>query len=220
MTMRVRCAMILAAVFRVGFAAQNAVHFPEWKPVPLGWEDLWQTSPSIVIGDLVNVRTLGDQSVHNLPWPAESVRWIFWCEGKIIVHSIIRGAALSPEKKFIWGSGFPGCELQSFNKAAAGGETITQLWFVREEKDQIRPLSDMVLRYVFHGRWDIEPRLDPQIRFSMLLLSPSANGASPEDYAARLPAMAGAACSLLSKVECTKQIRHLAMLGDPNLRAA
>jgi hypothetical protein len=173
-----------------------------------------------VVGDLQNVHPFGIQEVHNLPWPAESVKRVYWCEGEFIAHTVVRGGRLAPGKMFVWGSGFPGCVLRSFGKSAVGEVPTTQLWFVREEKERIRPVSDMVLRYVFHGTWDTRSNLAPQTRFALLLLSPRANGASPREFAPSVQAMAGTACSLLSRVECVKEVRHLGSLGDAELKAA
>lgn len=176
--------------------------------------------PNIVIGDLQNVRPFGVQKVHSLPWPAESVRRIYWCEGAFVTHSVIRGEHPSPGKKFLWGSGFPGCVLRSYEKASVRDRPTTQLWFIRQEKEYVRPVSDMVLRYVFRGTWDAQSSLNPQASFASLLLSPRANGAAEKEFAASFLGMAGEACSLLSKTDCTKQVARLAALGDADLRAA
>jgi hypothetical protein len=206
--------LLAAAVFMARCAGQEAERFPEWQPAPLGWAELWERSPNIVIGDLQNVRPFGVQKVHSLPWPAESVRRIYWCEGAFVTHSVIRGEHPSPGKKFLWGSGFPGCVLRSYEKASVRDRPTTQLWFIRQEKEYVRPVSDMVLRYVFRGTWDAQSSLNSQASFASLLLSPRANGAAEKEFAASFLGMAGEACSLLSKTDCTKQVARLAALGE------
>jgi len=212
--------LLVMAVSMAHCDAQEVRRFPEWKPAPLDWEELWERSPNIVIGDLRNIRPLGVRKVHNLPWPAESVRRIYWCEAQFIAHSIVRGENPSPGKMFLWGSGFPGCALRSFAEASAHYGPATQLWFISEDKEYVRPVSDMVLRYVFHGTWDARSSLDPRARFALLLLSPRANGTSEKEFAASFFSMASEACTLLPKDDCAKEVRRVAAMGDPDLKAA
>jgi hypothetical protein len=98
------------------------------------------------------------------------------------MRSVIRGQTPTPGKKFLWGSGFPGCGLAPLKTDATYGPT-TELWFIREEKEYIRPFSDMRSRYVFHGSWDAQPGPDPQTRFALLLLNPRANGERVKEFA-------------------------------------
>jgi hypothetical protein len=128
-------------------AGKHTPRFPEWKPLPLGWQVLWERSPQIVIGELRHVRSFGVQTVRNLPWPAQDVRRIYWCQADLVTRSVIRGQVPSPGKKFLWGSGFPGCGLAPLKTDTTYGPT-TELWFIREEKEYIRPFSDMRSRYV------------------------------------------------------------------------
>ena len=66
--------------------------------------------------------------------------------------------------------------------------------------------------------WSERPPLPARERMGALLLTPSANSDSLDDYARYLWNIGDIACELLGKPECAKRISRLQRLGNPALR--
>jgi hypothetical protein len=124
--------------------ACSARMFPDWKAAPLGLSGTWERAEAMVIAELRNAVAAGDQEVRNLPWPAAStIRRIYWCVGELVVHSAIRGSIPSKSKRYLRGAIRPGCQLKrTFYGHAPDRESVTQLWFIREETHHIRLVVD------------------------------------------------------------------------------
>lgn len=194
--------------------------FPEWKVLPIGLDVLWSRAPTIVVGDMQNLHSLGVQEVQGLPWPAASVRRIYWCEATLVTHYVIRGTRPSRDKQYVWGSGFPGCQIASQHYSSSRKQLVTRLWFICEDKRYIRPVNDMLLSYMFYGTWDDHTDLDPTTQFALLLLNPEANGETTEQFAKGLFASASIACSLLSQTYCIERLQTLASQANRGVRDA
>jgi hypothetical protein len=186
--------------------------FPVFKAAPLLLVGEWDQAEAVVVGGVENIKQMGVQRSVHLSWPIPEGEYpIYWCEADFRVYATIKGRAPAAEKKFVWGSGVSGCKLPSHGQRQDVGP-ITQVWFVREEGNYLRPVADYSAQYFYelYASWDKEPSPPPQIRFAELLLTPSANGGFPEP--------ASLACFILGRDECIRRIQALADLGDPDLR--
>ena len=68
----------LSVVFFTAISvARERPLLPEWRPIPLAWDELWQKSPDILIGDVRNIHSLGVQKIHKPRSPE-------WAVGRFI----------------------------------------------------------------------------------------------------------------------------------------
>jgi hypothetical protein len=214
------CVVITACIPLCGGAEQR---FPKPRVSTTLLEGDWISSPIVAIGDVVNITSYGEQATDYLPRPTmQDVHRLYWCEGDFRVVAVVKGAFHELPKKYLWASTLPGCRLLPDNPEAVANRDQTRVWFLREERGLLRPTFDYGT-YRFLGiltRWDNGPRLPPRQRLGTLLLTPAANGVSLEDYAAYIWQIGDIACDLLGKLECGRQIRNLAKLGNPVLEEA
>ena len=182
---------------------------------------LWQATPIVAVGNVMNVAEFGQQTVNNLPWPtAKGVHKLYWCQGDFDSIAIIKGA-FDAKKKYVWASANPGCKL-FYGDTRDYSKRVTRVWFLREEGEFLRPTFDGGTAY-FYGlftEWSNAPALAPRQKLGVLLLTPYANSNSLSEFASNIPGVADVACSLLGTAECVQRIRALAGLGDPLLRTA
>lgn len=213
-------ALVLLTLLHPGACAQK--RFPEWKVSPIGLEGSWEMAPIVVVADVRNVAPIGVQKIKNPPWPvASTIDRVYWCQGDFVTYAVVKGRRPASGKKFVWGSVHPGCEL-NLAEPPRDGRPFTDVWFIREEGNYLRPVVDGggYYCYTFYTNWDDGSSVAPQTRFARLLLTPSADGASVQDYARRFFTPASTACFILGREPCIEQIRALAALGDPDLRQA
>ncbi len=96
----------------------------------------------------------------------------------------------------------------------------TKFWFLSEEGQFLRPTFDYGT-YRFAGvftPWSQGPPQTARQRLDALLLTPSANADSLDDYARYLWNVGDIACELLGEPRCTRRIKNLERLGNPALR--
>lgn len=149
------------------------------------------------------------------------VHRLYWCEGNFHVIAVIKGEIRGQNRRYLWGSGMPGCKL-TYGSVEGFQRLKTQVWFLREEGDFLRPTFDGGTRGFIglYARWDQLSNLTPRQRLGTLLLTPEANSDTLDDYARYLSSVGDIACELLGKSECVQRLRSLAALGNPALREA
>ena len=135
--------------------------------------------------------------------------------------AVVKGALPQTAKNYLWASVWPKCKTPYDNDPRMiYNREKTHIWFLREEGEFIRPTFDVGGRsFGVLPRWEDLPSLPPRARLGIFLLTPSANSDSLDDYARYLGQVIEIACDLLGEKECTRQIRALAELGNPQLRA-
>lgn len=197
--------------------------FPEWRGSTQAVYGAWTASPIVAIGDVNNVTSYGEQSADSFPWPmSPDVHKLYWCTGDFRLTALVKGELRTPTRKYLWASAFPGCSLWLWpdNPRAADRRFQTRVWFLREEGGFLRPTVDAGIdRYMgLFTKWEDIPPLEARQQLGRLLLTPSANNDTLDDYAAYLPLVLDIACELLGTRACAQQIGALAELGSPRLR--
>ncbi len=132
----------------------------------------------------------------------------------------MKGEISSGHKKYLWASTFPGCKLVDDNPKLVYRRFETKYWFLHDEKEFLRPTFDYIAPR-FGGlftAWLEGPSLSPREHLGALLLTPSANSDSLDDYSSYFWDVANMACDLLGRDECTRRIRNLENLGNSALR--
>jgi hypothetical protein len=203
-------------LFRAG-AEQG---FPEWRGSNVLVPALWTQSPIVAVGEVVNVSSYGEQTVASLPPPMSSdVHRLYWCTGEFRVAAVLKGEIPVAPRRYLWASAQPGCKLW-YGAADSSAKFATRVWFLRGEGDFLRPTFDSGTHLFIgiYAKWDDGPGSAPRQRLGALLLTPSANSETLEDYANYLWDVGDIACELLGRVECARRIKALAQAGNPALR--
>jgi len=144
---------------------------------------------------------------------------LYWCQGYFNLVAVVKGDLGSARRKYLWASTIPGCKLVDNNPKLIYHRLKTKFWFLREEGQFLRPAFDYGT-YLFEGvftPWSEGPPLPPRRRLGALLLIPSANSDSFDDYARYLWNVGDIACDLLGKPDCIPLIRNLEGLGNSAL---
>jgi len=177
-------------------------------------------SPIVAIGEVTNIVFYGEQTVDRLPPPTMlDVHELYWCVGDFHATAVVKGESV-PTKKLLWASTIPGCKLLPDNPNHVANRSKTRAWLLREEGEFLRPTFDYGA-HRFLGvftRWEDDPTLPPRQHLGSLLLTPSANADTLDNYADYFWDVVDIACELLGREECVRRIRDLAALGDPKLR--
>jgi hypothetical protein len=172
----------------------------------------------VVVGEVRNITSVGDEPVKDLPWPAGPwIKRIYWCEADFNAYAIIKGPPPALGKRYEWGAIRPGCKLDALPPDS------TRVWFIREEGDYIRPVVDAGGRFyvTFLVKWDYNSKEEPQTRLGRLLLNPTARHASLRQFAEEIyDELVTTGCMILGKARCVEEIRALTSLGDPDLTRA
>jgi hypothetical protein len=210
--------------FVSAISALSAQHvFPDWTAEPLGLSGVWERASFVVVGQLRQIRPVGSVRPGKLPRIASpTIRRIYWCEGEFSSQQVIRGKLTLGVKRFLWGAIKPGCQLDQ-EASVSANESLTQVWFVREEGSYLRPVVDAggPFFFTFHEKWTPQTAgADPERHFGQLLLSPRATGLTPEEYAQSFFKPAGLACWILGNADCMQRIRSLAAIDNRALHDA
>jgi hypothetical protein len=198
--------------------------FPEFRVANKVLGGMWISSPIVAVGELSNVTTYGEQTVANLASPmSPDTRRLYWCQGDFNAIAFVKGALPTTAKKYLWASVWPECKTPYDNDPRMiFNRDKTHIWFLREEGEFIRPTFDVGVQagrsFGILPKWEDLPSLPPRERLGTALLTPSANGDTLEEYVGYFGDVFDLACDLLGKEECTRQIRALAELGNPQLR--
>jgi hypothetical protein len=212
------CLMCLA----LGAACSEAEQtFPQVRVSTTLLEGVWLASPIVAVGEVSNIISYGHQTVDRLPPPTmPGVHDLYWCQGDFTTVAVLKGRRQGRHRKYLWASTIPGCKLVDNDPKLIYWRLKTKYWFLREEGQFLRPVFDYGTSR-FEGvfpAWSEGPALPARMRMGALLLTPSANSDSLEDYARYLWSVGDIACELLGKLECTRRIRTLEGLGSPALR--
>ena len=202
------------------FQGQNH-QFPTWIASRLSLHALWERSPIIAVGEVVNPVEYGEQTVQRLPDPvSESLHKLFWCVADFNAVAVVKGELSSQAKRFLWASVNPGCRLFYGNRRSYE-KRVTRIWFLREDGEFLRPESDgSAFFYGLFAKWDKASGVQPKKTVAELLLTPSANAETLEEYSNAIWELGDFACSLLGEAECVSRLMELSHLGNPSLREA
>lgn len=195
--------------------------FPEPRVSTTVLEGAWIASPIVAVGEIVNIVSYGKQTIDRLPPPTNpDVHDLYWCEGDFKVGAVVKGQFQRRGRKYLWASTIPGCKLWNEDPSLVYHLQQSRAWFLREEGEFLRPPFDYgTYRYIgMRYKWERGPDLPAPERLGALLLTPGANTDTLDDYANYFWNVAGIACGLLGKPECTRRIRELKILGSPKLR--
>jgi len=191
--------------------------FARWEVAPLTLMGTWERAAAVVVGEVRNITAAGDHPVGDLPWPAGPwIKRIYWCEADFYGYAAIKGTLPARGKKYLWGAIRPGCKLEALPLDS------TQVWFIREEGEYVRPAVDAggYFFITFRVKWDYKSKEDPQTRFGRLLLNPTGRHDSLRQFGKDIGDPASTACSILGRARCVEEIRALTLLGDPDLTRA
>jgi hypothetical protein len=178
---------------------------------------LWLASPIVAVGELKDVSPMGVQAPVRLPYPViQDLHTLYWCEAKLSVTGVVKGALPTGLRRYVWGAVNPGCRT---SYSADRERLRTKIWFLREEGGLIRPTFDggTMLFYGLDADW-VESNRPAAERLADLLLTPSAHE-TPAEFARGLVDAADLACILVGKAECARRIGALSELHDPDLSA-
>jgi hypothetical protein len=195
--------------------------FPQVRVSKTQLEGVWLASSIVAVGDVSDITSNGHQTVDHLPAPTTTyLHDLYWCQGYFNAVAVIKGELKDARRKYLWASTIAGCKLVDNNPKLVYHRLKTKYWFLREERDVLRPTFDYGT-YEFSGvftAWSEGPPLPARRRMGALLLTPAANSDSLDDYASYLWDVGDIACELLGKPECIRLIRGLEGLGNPALR--
>ena len=200
--------------------------FPQWKVAPIGLSGTWESAADaggVVVGRVTNVVALGSQQISNQPWPVSHVHEIYWCKADFHASAVVKGRLPTPGKPFLWAAIRPGCGFEWFRYGYDETEApFTQVWFVREEGEYIRPVVDGggVFSISFHGKWFDPPEKDAPTVLALLMLNPEALGWTPSHYAVVFYYAVSLARTILGEEETVKRLKALATRQDPDIRTS
>jgi hypothetical protein len=199
---------------------------PQWKVVAsIGLSGTWERAADmgdVVVGGASNVVAVGSQRISNPPWPV-SVDEIYWCKADFHASAVVKGRLPTPGKPFLWAAIRPGCGFEWFRYGYDETEApFTQVWFVREEGEYIRPVVDAggVFFISFHGKWFDPPEKDAPTVLALLMLNPAALGMTPSHYAVIFHYAVTLARTILGEEETVKRLKALATSQDPAVRTS
>jgi len=200
---------------------QAEQEFPHVRVSTTRLEGVWLKSPIVAVGDVSNITSYGHQIVDSLPAPTmPDLHDLYWCRGYFNAVAVVKGELKERRRPYLWASTIPGCTLVDNDPKLVYHRLKTKFWFLREEGEFLRPTFDYGT-YSFGGvftPWSEGPPLPARRRLGALLLTPTANSDSLEDYARYLIDVGDIACELLGKPECIRRIRSLERLGNSALR--
>lgn len=200
-----------------GEARAGEQAFPAIRVSELPLEAVWRASPIVAIGNITNITTYGHQTVSRLPYPTSpDVHDLYWCRGDFEPVAVIKGELRESKQEYLWASTIPGCQLFNDNPKLIYKRLQTKFWFLRIQGGVLRPTFDYdAPRFggVFPG-WSQGPLVSPRQKLGTLLLTPSANTDSLDDYSRYLWRVGGIACELLGRASCIKQIALLQNQGN------
>ena len=183
----------------------------------------WQASPIVAVGEISNVKKYGEQTVDHLPPPTSvSIHKLYWCLGDFHVVAVVKGEIRVPSREYIWATTFRDCNLWPPNSQSADSRAETRAWFLREENGVLRPTFDYGT-HKFLGlltKWEDGPPLPAPERLGVMLLTPSANSETLEDFSKYLWDIGGIACEFLGKAECARRVGDLLSLHSTSLADA
>jgi hypothetical protein len=194
--------------------------FPEWRGSNVVLPALWTQSPIVAVGEVVDVSSYGEQDVASLPPPMSSnVHRLYWCTGQFRAVAVLKGEMPATPRRYLWASAEPGCKLW-YGTADSLARLATRVWFLRAEGGFLRPTFDGGTHLFIgtYAKWDDSSGAPPRQQLGTLLLTPSANSETLEDYAHYLWDVGDIACELLGRAECARRIKALAQMGNPALR--
>lgn len=214
----------LLCAWCAGTRANSEREFPEPRGSTILPVGEWVRSQIVVVGEVTNISSYGEQAVSHLPYPmAPWVDKLYWCQGDFLVTAVVKGEPPVPPKKFLWASGLSGCKLYPDDPTHVASRYRTRAWFLREEGKYLRPVFDYGT-YRFVGvcaTWEDGAPLSARERLGALLLTPEANCEPLDSYATYFLNQVGdLACEVLGKTECVQRIRALARSGNAAMRAA
>ena len=221
---KARARMYLICVLGVVLANCSVAaeqEFPQVRVSTTLQQGVWLKSPIVAVGNVTNIASYGKQTVEQLPAPTmPDLHDLYWCQGIFSAVAVVKGDLKGNHRKYLWGSTIPGCELVDNDPKLIYHRFNTKIWFLREEGDFLRPTFDYeTFRFMgIFTSWSQGPHLPARRRLGTLLLTPTANNDSLDDFANYLWNIGDIACDLLGKPECIRQIRNLQELGNPTLR--
>lgn len=198
--------------------------FPQVRVSTTSLQAIWAQSPIVVVGEVTNISSYGEQTVDRLPPPtAPEAHKLYWCQGELLVMAVVKGELPVPPRKYLWASTIAGCRLYDTDPEHVASRYRTRAWFVREEGDFLRPTFDYgTHRFVgLCATWQQWDAQTPRQELGALLLTPTANCGSILDYAQYFLNEAGdLACEVLGESECIPQIKKLARSGSEAMRTS
>jgi len=177
---------------------------------------------AVVVGGVSNVVALGSQHISDPPWPV-GVHEIYWCKADFHASAVVKGRLRAPGKQFLWAAIRPGCGFEYFRYGYDETQApFTQVWFVREEGEYIRPVVSAggVYFISFHGRWFAPPEKDAPTVLALLMLSPAALGWTPSHYATVFYYAVTLPRVILGEEETVKRLKALTIGQDPDIRSS
>ena len=100
-------------------------------------------SPIVAVGEVINTRIYGVQTVSALPPPmSQYAQKLYWCQGVFKAVAVVKGELNARPPVFLWASGVSGCKLSWPNDKRWYDRRVTKVWFLREEGGFLRPTYD------------------------------------------------------------------------------
>lgn len=195
--------------------------YPQFAAGSVQVESAWEVAESVVVGDLSHIRELGIQNVNDLPWPASSgPATLHWCQGELSVVATIRGTA-PKSSKYVWASAIPGCKIPGWQQPRKE-RPVTRVWFLRNERDFLRPIVDYVQSYFYEVSVPWVPSAQPSSRvaFARALITLNVAAVPEQEVEGAFYTPAAIACSILGDEECIERIRRLSVSTNPKVRRA
>jgi hypothetical protein len=180
----------------------------------IGLSGTWERANIVIIGDVHNTGSLGEQMVRSVPAPVDpSINRLYWCKGELITRSVLRGNISPGARTFVWAAIRPGCSLDRFGFGIPTAADVSQVWFLREEKGILRPVVDAggVYYLAFKGPWAQHATSDLGTAIGAILLDPQRISSSANEFAVSFGSIANAACSIMGMDRCRNAIRDLSV---------
>jgi hypothetical protein len=146
-----------------------------------------------------------------------NVKTLYWCEGVFRPVAVVKGRLPSGTRRFLWASSIQGCRVPP-NASRSANRVQTRVWFLRPEGEFLRPVFDSGTHGFIglYARWEGGPPSPARVRLGRLLLTPSANSETLEQYSQYLWDVGPIACELLGTQDCARMIRELKELLSAN----
>jgi hypothetical protein len=214
----------LVVVGAILFApACRSQEYPEMRfSRVFGVEGNWNRAEDVLFGRVVNVLQVGTQQIANPPQPLpDTVHEIYWCQADFRAAAAVKGSLPAPGKKVLWAVIRPDCSayLDWDLDTGANQPPVTRVWFLREEGEYLRPVSDGGLFSVsFNWKWVDVPKAEAPRLFASLLLDPASRGFPPERYSEAILDASEVARSILPKEELVARLKTLSLSPVPRAR--
>jgi hypothetical protein len=190
----------LCLIVSISTHANQPGTFPTPRFYVLPIPSQWNLAPIVTIGYLENVSVEGIQNVSGDEfWNPHRISKLYWCGGNFRQRLSVRGDVR--HTRFVWASVRQDCPIRP-EAPKRVDDSYVQLWFMREESNTLRPLSDGARFYLGVDLTDSVSEPDTRRRIGEALKKDIERIRDPKVTESELFAVADIICNFVGRADC------------------